>query len=107
MLLCSSQENYVIDNTDCDDTNPDVYPDAPGTAQGIDNDCNGTVDPDEDFPPCMGDFNNDGNRDVADLLMVLGDFGCNNNCVADMNGDGNTDTQDMLAFLSIFGVPCN
>ena len=83
-----------------------MYPGAPSTQNGIDNDCNGVVDPDEEEPSCMGDFNGDGNRDVADLLMVLGDFGCNDGCIADMSGDGYVDTQDMLAFLGIFGVPC-
>ncbi|MFT4879792.1 MAG: hypothetical protein ACI9LS_001956, partial [Flavobacteriales bacterium] len=46
-------------------------------------------------------------RDVADLLIVLGNFGCSDSCIADMSGDGVVDTQDMLAFLGIFGIPCD
>ena len=107
VMLCAAQSDYVLNNTDCDDGNAAVYPNAPSTEEGIDNDCNGVVDPDEEIEPCMGDFNGDGNRDVADLLMVLGDFGCSEFCIADMSGDGIVDTQDMLAFLGIFGVPCD
>lgn len=30
--------------SDCDDTNPNVYPEAPGTNEGIDNNCDGIID---------------------------------------------------------------
>ncbi|MDG2245243.1 MAG: hypothetical protein P8L71_02700 [Flavobacteriales bacterium] len=106
VTLCAPTTGYSDNDLDCDDDNGDMYPGAPSTQNGIDNDCNGVVDPDEEELSCMGDFNGDGNRDVADLLMVLGDFGCNDGCIADMSGDGYVDTQDMLAFLGIFGVPC-
>ena len=35
---------YVLDNTDCDDTRSDVYPNAPEICDGLDNDCDGQVD---------------------------------------------------------------
>ncbi len=35
---------YVLDNTDFDDTNADVYPGAPEIADGIDNDGDGDID---------------------------------------------------------------
>ena len=36
--------NYQSDSTDCDDTNPLVYPGAPEILDGLDNDCNQIVD---------------------------------------------------------------
>jgi len=55
---------------------------------------------------CFGDFNNDGIIGIADLLMLLGDFGCPSDCTHDMNGDGGVTTSDMLVMLSLFGTDC-
>ena len=43
---------------------------------------------------------------VADLLMVLGDFGCTGVCTADLTEDGVVDTSDILALLGVFGTTC-
>lgn len=40
----SQPTGYVLDNTDCDDTDPTVYPGAPELADGKDNNCDGIVD---------------------------------------------------------------
>jgi hypothetical protein len=104
--LCAPQTGFVLDNTDCDDTRNDVYPGAPGTAQGIDNNCNGTIDPAE-VAVCLGDFNNDGQINIADLLVLLGDFGCNTSCSADLNGDNVVNSSDALLFFGLFGTSCN
>lgn len=90
---------------DCDDTRDDVYPGAPGTQEGIDNNCNGAIEPDEAFE-CAGDFNSDGVVNTTDLLSVLADLGCIGVCVADMDDSGNVDTTDLLAFLAVFGTFC-
>lgn len=103
---CSQPAGYVLDNTDCDDTRNDVYPGAPGTGEGIDNNCNGSIDPSEEAA-CAGDFNGDNQIDVQDLLILLAEFGCSNACTADLNNDGLVTSADMLSFLSLYGTICN
>ena len=41
---CTPPSGYVVDNTDCDDTRPTVYPGADEYCNGIDDDCDGVVD---------------------------------------------------------------
>ncbi|NQX92471.1 MAG: S8 family serine peptidase, partial [Flavobacteriales bacterium] len=55
---------------------------------------------------CAGDFNVDGSIDAADLLVFLGDFGCQLDCGADMDGDGEVSGSDLLAFLAVFDTDC-
>ena len=43
-FACSQPAGYVLDNTDCDDTDNSIYPNAPETCDGKDNDCDGNVD---------------------------------------------------------------
>ncbi|MBN8644393.1 MAG: hypothetical protein J0L61_04025 [Planctomycetes bacterium] len=59
-------------------------------------------------PTCLGDFNHDGQRDTADLVMFLGQFGQGVAPwgVGDMNGDGFVSTPDLTIFLGVFGRPC-
>ncbi len=40
---CAPPSGYVASSDDCDDTNPDVYPDASDDC-GVDNNCNGVID---------------------------------------------------------------
>jgi hypothetical protein len=42
--LCNPPFDYVSDNTDCDDTDNTIYPGAYEDCDGVDNNCNGTVD---------------------------------------------------------------
>lgn len=55
---------------------------------------------------CVGDLNGDGFVSIADVLIILSDFGCASECSGDLNGDGSTNINDMLLMLSVFGVPC-
>ena len=43
-LSCTAPAGYVTDDTDCDDTRELVYPGAAETCNGLDDDCDGTVD---------------------------------------------------------------
>jgi hypothetical protein len=44
-LSCSAPAGFVADDTDCDDTNAAVYPAAGEYCNGIDDDCDGVIDP--------------------------------------------------------------
>ena len=44
LATCTPPVNYVLDNTDCDDTDPDANPSADEYCDGHDDDCDGTVD---------------------------------------------------------------
>ena len=46
MAGCSPMDGYVDDDTDCDDTDATVYPEATELCDGLDNDCNELVDDD-------------------------------------------------------------
>ncbi len=96
---------YSADGTDCDDTNSSVYPGAPGTAEDIDNNCDGVVFGPEKSCPC--DLNNDGNIGSADLLQLLAGFTCvDDYCLGDFNADGTTNSGDLLFLLSSYGQSC-
>ncbi|MEC8635072.1 MAG: choice-of-anchor B family protein [Bacteroidota bacterium] len=104
-LACSEPVGYTSDATDCNDASAVVYPGAPGTEQGLDNNCDGFITGNEEVG-CPGDFNSDGVISVADLLIYLGEFGCEENCTADFDLDGLVNIGDLLGFLSVFGAPC-
>ncbi|MFM9957830.1 MAG: hypothetical protein ACKVZJ_07120 [Phycisphaerales bacterium] len=59
-------------------------------------------------PPCVGDINNDGQRNTTDLTLLLGTFGQTvpPGTLGDLDGNGSVTTADLVLFLSVFGVPC-
>ncbi len=57
--------------------------------------------------PCLGDLNNDGLINSADLGLFLSEFGCTNNCANDLNGDSVVNASDLAILLSTFGQTCN
>src|SRR4029079_7169423 len=67
----------VTDGTDCDDTDPTVFPGAPELCDGLDNDCNGTADDGVIFVDYWPDADGDtfGDATVAPLNTCLGQPG--------------------------------
>ena len=60
-----------------------------------------------EFPTaCPEDLNQDGQVTVADILLLLADFGCTSNCDGDLNEDGATNVNDILQILAAFGSDC-
>lgn len=43
-IACALPAGYVESNTDCDDTNPSIYPGAPEILNGLDDNCDGFID---------------------------------------------------------------
>ena len=61
---CDAPPGYVDDNTDCDDTDPAVNPAASELCNGLDDDCDGTVDTDaSDRSTWYADSDSDGYGD--------------------------------------------
>ena len=54
---------------------------------------------------CVGDLDGDGDTDLADLGILLADFGCAapGPCAGDLDGDGDTDLADLGILLADFG----
>ncbi|MDZ4824121.1 MAG: hypothetical protein SH856_11735 [Flavobacteriales bacterium] len=56
---------------------------------------------------CLGDFDNNGVVNVADLLLFSGAFGCVSDCgLQDMDGNGSVNVGDLLIFTGVFGNVC-
>ncbi|MBL7941612.1 MAG: lamin tail domain-containing protein [Flavobacteriales bacterium] len=104
-FTCIAQSGYVANSDDCNDENALMYPGAPATGQGIDNDCSGTIDPDEALP-CVGDFNFDGVINISDMLLFMGNYGCAGTCFGDLDNNGTVNTNDLLIFMGLYGGGC-
>jgi hypothetical protein len=105
-MACNAPLMHVTNHLDCDDLDPTVHPGAPGTQQGIDNNCDGVIDPSE-VSSCPEDLNGDGQVNTTDLLIFLGSYGCVGTCgAADINGDGYVNSTDLLILLGKYGTNC-
>jgi len=64
---CEAPAGFVASDSDCDDTDPAVSPDATELCDGIDNDCDGQTDEDSavDAPTWYADEDADGHGDPA------------------------------------------
>ncbi|WP_116107537.1 MopE-related protein [Lewinella sp. IMCC34191] len=84
ITACTAPDGYVALDGDCDDTDGTVYPDAPELCDGLDNDCNGSVD--EGLPTFTfyADTDGDGLGDplnsVEDCSMPVGYVNDNSDC---------------------------
>ncbi len=67
-LACNEPSGYADNDQDCDDTDSSVSPDGSELCNGIDDDCDGTTDPDSssDAPTWYADDDADGYGDAAD-----------------------------------------
>ena len=55
---------------------------------------------------CTEDIAVNGIIDTADILMMLSQYGCENDCSADIDGDDAVSVSDIIALLAVFGQPC-
>ena len=120
---CEAPPGFVLDNTDCDDSDVDINPDAEEICdEGIDNDCDGLVDgddPDVSLSMWYQDVDGDGFGDEDDPGyevctpppgFVLDNTDCDDSdvdtnpsgsvnesdptqCMTDVDGDGYGDTE--------------
>ena len=58
----------------------------------------------EDISACVGDVDGDGEINVNDLLLLLGNWG--NSGAGDLDDDGIVDSSDVLSLLGVYGEPC-
>ena len=68
---CELPSGYVEDDTDCDDTDSDIHPDATEVCDGVDNDCDGEIDEDDalDGDIWYADEDEDGFGDADDEII--------------------------------------
>ena len=60
----------------------------------------------EEEGTCPADLSGNQLIDVADLLLILADFGCTVVCDSDVEDDGAVAVSDILALLAQFGQNC-
>jgi len=60
IIACTQPQGYVLDNTDCDDTNSSINPNAIEICNSLDDECDGQVDNGMDFQYYYSDLDADG-----------------------------------------------
>ncbi len=73
---CHQPKRYVSVGDDCDDQDPTAFPDNPETCDGVDNDCDGTVDEGLESSAWYPDTDGDGfGADTAPVRACVGPDG--------------------------------
>jgi hypothetical protein len=71
IYTCDMPEGYADNDTDCDDENETIFPSASEVCDGVDNDCDGSVDPSTAVDATMwyrdADSDTYGNPDVTEV----------------------------------------
>ncbi len=69
---CTQPSGYVSDDSDCDDSSADAHPGGTEICDGMDNDCDGTVDEDDatDAATWYADTDGDGYGDAASTSVA-------------------------------------
>jgi len=93
--------SYEHGGTDCNDLNFRINPKAKPSDQGTDNNCNGIVDYQEVVFK-FGDINRSERIDVADLRIVLIEFGSKGASAADVNHDRKVDANDLNSMMETY-----
>lgn len=109
VLDCTPPENYVANDSDCDDTNATVYLGAPELCDNIDNDCDGEIDNGVTYETYYADNDGDGygdpNNSITDCTSRLGYVTDNSDCDdnnaniyigASCNDNNDCTTNDMI-----------
>lgn len=90
ITACTPQPGYVTDSTDCDDTNPQVFPLHMEVCDGFDNNCDGVTDP-PGSPGCTTYWEDNDCDGYGNMFTyppcICGDPGPGPNCWATQGGD--------------------
>lgn len=68
-MACNAPDGYIANNADCDDTNPNINPNATEVCDNVDNNCNGNIDEGLALTTYYPDLDTDGFGDDASSVM--------------------------------------